>query len=319
MAWGRFLFVGVSSDRLESEGFLEASAGQHDPSADIDRLDASDLSLLAEDGVGLVAADSNHDRGLVDRDRVPVHFLYVIHRERTVLGVSRCVLWLAHIGIRKYVLTLGEVIASEIIRLRKERDWSQKELAARVSELGLPMIQTTVAKIEKGETRAANLSVADLMVLAAALDTSPVALVFPVGRVETVEVTPKLRIFSGLAAKWFCAMNPLTDENRYAINPGPWKQATIGFAAYREYDLRADDLMKADGRLRQAEFVGDERRIQRAKADYVRALNDLAGIYRAMDRNGITPPGERSAIWDAWKAIGVDPPKRWLWEEEETK
>ena len=36
---------------------------------------------------------------------------------------------------------------------------------------------------------------ADMLALAAALDTSPVSLVFPAGRVGEVEITPDLHIY----------------------------------------------------------------------------------------------------------------------------
>lgn len=213
-------------------------------------------------------------------------------------------------------MSIGEVIAKEARRLREARGWKQQDLADRLAELGAPLNRVTLAKIESGGTRAANLSVADMMALAAALDTSPVSLVFPAGRVEIVEVTPQLRIFSGHASKWFCAEEALTDENRNRINSLEWSQATWGTRAYRESDRLSKDVEETRKRVADAGYVGDQDQIKTVKAAHVEALRALERLYREMERDGLTPPGETRKTVDDWKAIHIEVPAHWLWDQE---
>lgn len=211
-------------------------------------------------------------------------------------------------------MAIGQTIASEVRRLRHGRGWTQQNLADRLAEIGAPLNRMTLAKIEAGGTRAENLSVADLLVLAAALDTSPVSLVFPAGRVEIVEATPELRIFSGLASKWFCAEEALTDERHLLVmDRGEWLRATAGTRYYREADWLSEGIREARKALQEAEYVGVERRIKDAKAGYSKALHALANHYDRMEREGIAPPGETPETVKAWKAIGIEVPKHWLW------
>ena len=154
----------------------------------------------------------------------------------------------------------------------------------------------------------------DLLVLAAALDTSPVSLVFPAGRVEIVEVTPQLRIFSGRASKRFCAEMALTDEQQLLINHFEWTQATWGTRSYRECDRLSEVVRATRQKVASAEYVGDENKIREAKAEHVEALRVLERLYREMDRDGIAPPGETRETVNEWEAIGIDVPETWLWE-----
>lgn len=212
---------------------------------------------------------------------------------------------------------VGQVIAAEVLRLRESRGWSRQQLAERLGELGAKTDRAVIARIESGGTRAKNLSVADLLVLAAALDTSPVSMVFPAGRVEMVEVTPQLRIFSGLASKWFCAEVPLTDEYQRPINHGEWIQATWGTRSYRESDRLSENVRASRRQVASAEYVGDQHEIKAAKAKHVEALRALERLYRELDRDEIAPPGETLETVNEWKAIGIKVPDHWLWESPE--
>jgi transcriptional regulator with XRE-family HTH domain len=65
------------------------------------------------------------------------------------------------------------LVARRVRSLREERQWTQAQLADRMNDLGEPLHQTAVAKIEAEDRR---VTVDELFVLAAALDVSPVAL-----------------------------------------------------------------------------------------------------------------------------------------------
>ncbi|MFJ7205247.1 helix-turn-helix domain-containing protein [Streptomyces sp. NPDC098789] len=70
----------------------------------------------------------------------------------------------------------GERTAGAIERLRTARGFAQRELADRVTALGRPMSNTMLSRIERTQRRC---DVDDLVVLAAALGVSPLALLHP--------------------------------------------------------------------------------------------------------------------------------------------
>ncbi|MFG2232132.1 helix-turn-helix domain-containing protein [Streptomyces sp. NPDC048723] len=71
----------------------------------------------------------------------------------------------------------GERTAHAIERLRTSRGFAQRELAARVTELGHPMNSTMLlSRIERTRRRC---DVDDLVAIAAALGVSPLALLQP--------------------------------------------------------------------------------------------------------------------------------------------
>lgn len=65
---------------------------------------------------------------------------------------------------------------------------SAQQLADACEKLGAPLARTVISNIENG--RRGNVSVAEVMILAAALGVPPAALVFPVGHVDEVEYLP---------------------------------------------------------------------------------------------------------------------------------
>lgn len=85
-------------------------------------------------------------------------------------------------------------------RGRRSAQW----LADRTAELGHPITRAQITNYENG--RKASLDVADLIVLAAALGTSPVCLVFPGPYDEEVSVFPGVGHTQLSAAEWFSAL-----------------------------------------------------------------------------------------------------------------
>lgn len=74
--------------------------------------------------------------------------------------------------------------------------WSAQDLADRCEQLGHSIPRNVIANMESG--RRANLPLVDVMVLAAALETYPVCLIFPVGYVERTQELP----FQHLIPTW---------------------------------------------------------------------------------------------------------------------
>lgn len=79
---------------------------------------------------------------------------------------------------------------------------SAKWLSDRTAELGYRVSPTVIAKLDSGH-RGNVLSVAELLVLAAALDIAPIALLYPGPYEQVTELTPGVMSTEFLAAQWF--------------------------------------------------------------------------------------------------------------------
>lgn len=78
---------------------------------------------------------------------------------------------------------------------------SAQQLADACTELGGDMPRTVISNLENG--RRTNVSVAEVALLAAALQVPPTVLVFPVGYVDTVEPMPGRAMSPMEAADWW--------------------------------------------------------------------------------------------------------------------
>ncbi|GAB2327888.1 helix-turn-helix domain-containing protein [Streptomyces variabilis] len=97
---------------------------------------------------------------------------------------------------------VSQVIAREVRRHRTARGMSAQTLADACARLGHTGLQRTViSNIENGRRR--DVSVADVLVLAAALEVAPAALVFPAGYAAEVEYLPGQTADPLEAADWF--------------------------------------------------------------------------------------------------------------------
>jgi transcriptional regulator with XRE-family HTH domain len=110
-----------------------------------------------------------------------------------------------------------EVFARRMREVRRRRGWSQQQLAQRLSELGRPMDQTTVHRIESEGTRSLNVSLADVLAIAAALSVSPVYLALPTDDLTSVAITPKTTIDARRAREWFSGTGTLRDDDDRGI------------------------------------------------------------------------------------------------------
>ncbi|MFJ8852402.1 helix-turn-helix domain-containing protein [Streptomyces sp. NPDC102437] len=96
---------------------------------------------------------------------------------------------------------VSRTIAQEVRRHRLARGMSAQQLADACDRLGSPMPRTVISNIENG--RRGNVTVAEVGILAAALEVAPAALVFPVGYAEEVEHLPGRTVPPLEAADWW--------------------------------------------------------------------------------------------------------------------
>jgi len=79
-------------------------------------------------------------------------------------------------GVKKVAGPSSDRVRRNLLRLRRQRGLSAAELARRLADLGQPILDTGIIKIEKGDRR---VDVDDLVALAVALNVTPNALLLP--------------------------------------------------------------------------------------------------------------------------------------------
>lgn len=152
-------------------------------------------------------------------------------------------------------------IAAAIKKARGKR--SAQWLADRTAELNYPITRAQIANYESG--RKQSLDIAELVVLAAALNTSPVSLVFPGPYDEEVELFPGESHTQFMAAQWFSAIpeGPYDELRRWADSVtelNAWRrlsdlESTVWYGG-ADAKLQAQILKEAQ-RLRQQLGIAD--------------------------------------------------------------
>ncbi|WP_217181782.1 helix-turn-helix transcriptional regulator [Streptomyces sp. AC495_CC817] len=192
-------------------------------------------------------------------------------------------------------------VAGEVRRRRKEMGWSAQDLADRCEQLGHPIPRNVIANMESG--RRANLPLVDVMVLAAALETYPVCLIFPVGYVERTQELP----FQDLIPTWD-ALRRFTGEQEMpmydaGLVPDFEHHASLvqtALAALEEEERARFAAKTATSRAQQEE--AERKRVKYAD-QAISAKYSLRHLRRELREEGATPPDLPPALGD------VDPPE----------
>ncbi|MEH0556990.1 helix-turn-helix domain-containing protein [Streptomyces sp. B21-101] len=104
--------------------------------------------------------------------------------------------------VPEWVDQVMATVAAEVRRRRKELRMSAQDLADRCEEIGHPIPRNVIANMESG--RRASLPLVDVLVLAEALRTYPICLLYPVGYVDRVQRLPLQHSEPTWAAmRWF--------------------------------------------------------------------------------------------------------------------
>lgn len=97
-------------------------------------------------------------------------------------------------------------IGAEIRRLRGKR-WSAQNVSTRTAELGCEVTRAVISDLEVGRRR--YVTTAELIILARALDTAPIALLYPAPYRDTIQILPvpeggqAREVEKILAVQWF--------------------------------------------------------------------------------------------------------------------
>ncbi|MFE1175009.1 transcriptional regulator [Streptomyces sp. NPDC058773] len=192
-------------------------------------------------------------------------------------------------------------VAGEVRRRRKEMGWSAQELADQCEQLGHPIPRNVIANMESG--RRASLPLVDVMVLAAALETYPACLIFPVGYVDRTQELP----FHDLVPTWD-ALRRFTGEEDVpghdaGLVPDFEAHASLvrtALAALEEEEQARFAAKTATSRAQQEEA---ERKRTKYAEQAVSAKYNLRYLRRDLREDGATPPDLPPALND------VDPPE----------
>ena len=149
---------------------------------------------------------------------------------------------------------LTHVIAAEVRRYRMGLKLSAQELSKRCGKYGLEISRSTLADLENG--RRTTLTVAELLVLAKALDVVPVLLLAPVGQREMVEVLPGQVVPADVALEWLTGEAGLADAGQGVV-PVP-QSPTSDIALFRAHAGAEREWLETERKIRQ--LVHDDRR-----------------------------------------------------------
>ncbi|MFF3264784.1 helix-turn-helix domain-containing protein [Streptomyces sp. NPDC002932] len=192
-------------------------------------------------------------------------------------------------------------VAGEVRRRRKEMGWSAQELADRCEQLGHPIPRNVIANMESG--RRAGLPLVDVLVLAAALETYPACLIFPVGYVEQTQELP----FEHLVPTWD-ALRRFTGEQEVpghdaGLVPDFEIHASLVSTALAALDEEEQARFAAKTATSRAQQEGAERKRSEYADRAVSAKYNLRYLRRDLLDDGAIPPDLPPALHD------VDPPE----------
>ncbi|BCJ70706.1 hypothetical protein CS0771_02500 [Catellatospora sp. IY07-71] len=118
-------------------------------------------------------------------------------------------------------------VASQIKHWRERRGLSAKQLSDRTGDLGFRVPRTVIANLETGRRDA--VGVAEVLILAAALDVPPTMLLTAVGREEAVEILPDVEVPPWLGRGWILgARHP----DYKSFSRANWQDARRAIALY---------------------------------------------------------------------------------------
>lgn len=158
---------------------------------------------------------------------------------------------------------------------------SAQELSDACTALGLPFSRSTIANFESG--RRPTLSVAELLVLARALQVPPVLLVFPLGIAEQSEISPGEVVDTWDAAQWW--------GGDY-VEAVPAESAVTIVADYRAHDDLVRRWRRTQDQLARARASGEDSEELMSTQEHLISVmrSALFAMRRRMQVDGYKPP-----------------------------
>ncbi|MER5612035.1 helix-turn-helix transcriptional regulator [Streptomyces sp. NPDC002215] len=192
-------------------------------------------------------------------------------------------------------------VAGEVRRRRKEMGWSAQELADRCEQLGHPIPRNVIANMESG--RRASLPLVDVLVLAAALETYPACLIFPVGYVEETQELP----FQSLVPTWDALRRFSGEQEVFGRDLGLVPDFEAHTSLVRTALAALDEEEQARFAAKTATSRAQQEEAERKRTEYadqaISAKYKLRHLRRDLLDDGAVPPDLPPSLHD------VDPPE----------
>jgi transcriptional regulator with XRE-family HTH domain len=193
-------------------------------------------------------------------------------------------------------------VGQQVKAHRRRRGWSARELADRCEDLGQRVEPQVIANMETG--RRANVTIAEVVILAAALDVPPVLLIFPARTDQTVEPLPNREDNAWSSLLRFTGeREPLgrNDASPDGDELRVWWDGVMPMTRLREHDEAIGEFWGAVEYVRRMEAhqaategqVSDElleERRGRAMDQVIGAERRLAAFRGQLRAQGIEPP-----------------------------
>ncbi|WP_327041348.1 helix-turn-helix domain-containing protein [Micromonospora ureilytica] len=137
-------------------------------------------------------------------------------------------------------------VAAEVRYWREQRGISALQLAKKTAELGYQLPRSVLANLENN--RRDTVTVAELLILAAALDVPPVLLIAPVGRESDIEMLPTTRTAPWHVRGW---IHGAVEPNYPGFSPTMWQQSRRAITLYDIHRLLVREHQQIQRRIQQ--------------------------------------------------------------------
>ncbi|MEV0446152.1 helix-turn-helix transcriptional regulator [Streptomyces spectabilis] len=179
---------------------------------------------------------------------------------------------------RDWPTRLAHRIAGEVRRYRAMRGISAQQLSDLCSDVGMDIPRAVISNLENG--RRTSVTVAEVLVLAAALDVPPLLLVFPVGYQELCEVLPNRQRDTWGGLLW-AAGDRDTPGGSLPIRGDLENFENASSSLYRDFYETVEQVSSYMSRA-----FEDEARARKSQNEKVRkSLMDSSRLHRMMARD----------------------------------
>jgi transcriptional regulator with XRE-family HTH domain len=170
---------------------------------------------------------------------------------------------------------------------------SAQDVSDACTRLGMPIGRSALANFENGRRNSVDL--AEVMVLAAALDMPPSALAFPYAHMSEVEALPGRTVPTATGLRWFIGEGPLEPITPAPTSPTPIELLNLHEVLVEGIQKLLGSAADSRSRIAGAKRVGD-------KATFaLEAAHD--------EVNGALQAGQLRLVRAQLRSLGVEPPR----------
>jgi transcriptional regulator with XRE-family HTH domain len=148
---------------------------------------------------------------------------------------------------------------------------SAQQLADRTEELGMPIPRSVLANLESG--RRDTVSVAEILVLAAALNVAPIELICPVGYDKEIELLPGRSLDPLGATRWFTGELKLDLGEAPPVlrQPGTAEQSSTYLVEYHDQLISRLRVQEAEAAKAAADTASAQAALEKASTELAMA------------------------------------------------